>query len=73
MDPIAKTFIIVGVTLIIIGVAWQFGLIQALRLGRLPGDISIQNENSSFYFPLTTSILLSVILSAVMWLLGKWK
>jgi hypothetical protein len=42
-----------------------------LRLGHLPGDIRIQGRNSSFYFPLTTCILISVVVSAAMWLFRK--
>ncbi|WP_242392953.1 DUF2905 domain-containing protein [Anaeromyxobacter oryzisoli] len=42
-----------------------------LRLGRLPGDLSVEREHYRFYFPLGTSILLSVILSLVLWLLGR--
>ena len=42
-----------------------------LRIGRLPGDISVQRERWSFYFPLGTSILVSVVLSFLLWLLGR--
>lgn len=42
-----------------------------LRLGRLPGDVSIARGNFRFYFPLGTSILLSIVLSLVMWLFGR--
>jgi hypothetical protein len=43
----------------------------SIRIGRLPGDIYIHGRNSSFYFPLTTCILISVVLSLVMWLLRR--
>jgi hypothetical protein len=53
----------VGLAVVLIGkVAW---------LGRLPGDIRIERENFSFYFPLTTSILISLLVSLVMWLLRR--
>ena len=42
-----------------------------LRIGRLPGDVTVERERFRFYFPLGTSILLSVILSLVLWLLGR--
>lgn len=42
-----------------------------LRVGRLPGDISVQRERWSFYFPLGTSILVSVVLSFLLWLFGR--
>lgn len=63
----AKTFIILGVVLIVIG-----GLLYAVGkipwLGRLPGDIIIKKENFSFYFPLTTCLLLSILLSFILFL-----
>ena len=54
-----------------------FGLLVTLgdklpiKLGRLPGDIRIEGKNGSFYFPVATCLLLSVLLSALMWLFGK--
>ena len=64
---LAKTFIIVGIILILIGVILSFaGKIP--WLGRLPGDIAIKKENFSFYFPLTTCLLLSALLSLVIFL-----
>ena len=55
--------VLVGLVLILVGrVPW---------LGRLPGDISVQRGNWSFYFPLTTSILISVLLSVLLYLIGR--
>jgi hypothetical protein len=68
LDPVAKAFIIGGILLVLIGISWHFGWIQQLRLGRLPGDIHIQRDNFSFFFPITTSILLSAIFMLVSWL-----
>jgi hypothetical protein len=48
-----------------------FGEKLPIRLGRLPGDIVIRGKNTTFYFPLVTSLLLSVLLSFVVWLLGR--
>ena len=56
-----------GVLLIVAGHAIRFGL----PLGRLPGDIVIHRGNSTFYFPIVTCIILSVVLSLVMWLFGR--
>ncbi|AJF62073.1 TPA: DUF2905 domain-containing protein [Candidatus Woesearchaeota archaeon] len=53
--------IIAGIALILAGLLWQFG--SKLGLGSLPGDIKIEKENFRFYFPLTTSILISIVLS----------
>jgi len=64
---LAKTFIILGTVLIFVGVILSVaGKIP--WLGRLPGDIAIKKENFSFYFPLTTCLLLSVLLSLVLFL-----
>lgn len=71
LDPVAKALIALGLFFIFIGIAWQFGWIQALRLGRLPGDIAIERENMRFYFPLATSILVSVILTLALWLIRR--
>ena len=67
MPEIGKTLIIFGIILI------GFGLLLTLAnkipfIGRLPGDIYIQKKNFSFYFPIVTSILISVILSLIFWL-----
>ena len=65
----ARFLIIAGVILVLAGLAWPF--IAKLGLGRLPGDIVFQRGNTTFYFPIVTSIVLSVVLSAVLWLLGR--
>jgi hypothetical protein len=63
--------IVLGLLLVVAGLAVTFGGRLPLRLGRLPGDVAIHGKNSSFYFPLTTCILLSVLLSLVMWILRR--
>jgi hypothetical protein len=68
---IGRMLIVVGVLLVIAGLAVTYGGRLPLRLGRLPGDIAIHGKNSSFYFPLTTCIVLSVLLSLVMWVLRR--
>jgi hypothetical protein len=60
-----KALIILGIFLITIGLLWHFDLIKHIPLGRLPGDIHIKGKNSSFYFPLTTCIVLSLLLSLI--------
>lgn len=57
-----KIFIIIGVFFIIIGLAFMFGD-KIPYIGRLPGDIHIKKENFSFYFPITTSIIISIIMT----------
>jgi Protein of unknown function (DUF2905) len=62
------TLVIVGLVLAGIGLIWVLAP-NLPRLGRLPGDIAIERENSGFYFPIVTCIVLSVVLSLVMWLI----
>jgi hypothetical protein len=64
-DSFGKTLMLFGVVLLVIGAALHFGG-KFISLGRLPGDIRIERENFSFYFPIVTSILLSVILTLVL-------
>jgi hypothetical protein len=68
---LGRLLIVLGVVLIVAGLAVTFGGRLPLRLGRLPGDIAIHGRNSSFYFPITTCILLSVLLSLALWLLRR--
>jgi hypothetical protein len=69
--PIGRMLITLGVVLVVAGVLFSFGGRLPFRLGRLPGDIYIQGKNSTFYFPLATCILLSVLFSVVMWVVRK--
>ena len=63
----ARLFIIVGLILVGVGLVMKLGL----PLGRLPGDIVIQRGNTTFYFPIVTGILISVVLSLISWLLRR--
>jgi hypothetical protein len=65
----AKNFIIFGILLIVIGLLWP--VLSKLPLGRLPGDIVVRRGNFSFYFPLTTSVVISLLLSLLFWFLRK--
>ena len=66
MTNLGKPLIILGLVLVAVGVIISYaGRIP--WLGRLPGDIYIRKENFSFYFPLATSILISVLLSLILW------
>jgi len=69
----ARFLIIAGIVFVIAGLLWP--LIQKAGLGRLPGDIVVERENFRFYFPLATSLLVSIVLTVaitlVLWLLGK--
>ncbi len=66
MQSISKLLITSGIILIALGLLWQIGG-KFLHLGRLPGDIIIEKENFRFYFPIVTSILLSLAFSLLMY------
>ncbi|HHM04630.1 MAG TPA: DUF2905 domain-containing protein [Gammaproteobacteria bacterium] len=65
----AKWLITIGVVLVLVGLLWP--LIQKLGLGRLPGDIAVEKENFRFYFPLTTSVLISLLITLLLWLFRR--
>jgi hypothetical protein len=65
---VGRTLIILGLVLVAVGVLITFGERLPIKLGRLPGDIVIRGKNSVFYFPIVTSLLLSVILTLAMWM-----
>jgi hypothetical protein len=62
MPGIGKLFVVLGVVLILVGLAFMFGD-KIPYIGKLPGDIFIKKEKFSFYFPITTSIVISIILT----------
>jgi len=64
-----RWLITIGVAVIVLGLMWP--TVSKLGLGRLPGDFRIHTSNGVFYFPLTTSILLSVVLSLVLYLFRR--
>ncbi len=68
MEP-GKVLIVLGAVLMIAGILWIAG--ARLGLGHLPGDIMIERGNFRLYLPLGTSLLISIILSAVFWLIGR--
>lgn len=69
METIAKTLIGIGIMLVIVGIVLYFG--NKLGLGKLPGDIFIDKGNFKFFFPITTSIIISVVLSLLLRLFRK--
>jgi hypothetical protein len=64
-----RILVTLGVILVVVGVAWPW--LAKLGLGRLPGDIVIERENFRFYFPITTMIIVSLVLSLLVWLFRK--
>ena len=76
MDPtreLGRLLLIGGLILVAAGAFLLFGARLPFRLGRLPGDIAIEGRRGSFYFPIVTSLLLSVGLTLVFWFIGWLK
>lgn len=67
---LGKALIVVGIVIVIVGVLVTFGP-KIPYIGRLPGDILIKRENFVFYFPLVTSVLVSIILSVIFYFLTR--
>ena len=72
MGELARVMIIIGVVLIVIGLV-MLVLPRFPLLGRLPGDILIKKEHLTFYFPLATSIVISIIISLILYLINKFR
>lgn len=72
MVEIGKSIIFIGIMIVIIGIILLYSDKLPFNLGKLPGDISYKKENFSFYFPITTSILISIVLSLLFYLFGKF-
>ncbi len=67
---IGKIIIFIGLVLVVIGFIFMLGS-KLPFIGKLPGDIAIVRKNYSFYFPVTTCIIISIILSFILWLFNK--
>lgn len=69
MERLGKGLIVLGIFVVVAGIiVWLFG--DKLRwLGRLPGDIRVERENFKFYMPITTMIIISIVLSVILWLI----
>lgn len=72
MDSVARVLTVAGVVLLAAGVLLYLAP-HVPWLGRLPGDIRVERPNFRFYAPLTTSIIISVVLSLVLWLVARWR
>ncbi|MBL4951264.1 DUF2905 domain-containing protein [Neobacillus sp. OS1-32] len=68
MTGLSKTLMIIGAIIFLIGFLMPF-----LHLGKLPGDIIIKKGNTTFYFPVVTCILLSIVLSLIFYVLGRFR
>ena len=66
---IGRLLVAIGLILVVVGLLWPW--LGRLGLGRLPGDIVIERENFRLYIPLATSLLISLLLSLILWLLNR--
>ncbi|MCG6169581.1 DUF2905 domain-containing protein [Leptospira sp. FAT2] len=75
MESFAKPFLVLGALFLFLGLLFLYGSKISIFefLGKLPGDIRIERENFKFYFPFTTSILISVLISLILFLIQKFK
>ena len=64
-----RALIVIGLVLLLAGLAWPW--LSKLPFGRLPGDFGVERENFSFYFPLATSVVVSIVISVLVWLFRK--
>jgi hypothetical protein len=64
-----RWLILFGLLLVVLGIAWPW--LAKLGLGRLPGDLRIERDGFGFYFPITTSLLISIVLSLLLWLFRR--
>ncbi|HYX53701.1 MAG TPA: DUF2905 domain-containing protein [Candidatus Limnocylindrales bacterium] len=71
MADVGKVLLLVGGVIVLIGAVLVFAGRLNLPIGRLSGDIVYRGKNTVFYFPLATSILISIILSLLLWLFGR--
>jgi hypothetical protein len=73
MTDVGKLLIVLGGILLAAGVVLVLLGRTNLPIGRLPGDILYRGKNATFYFPLATSIVLSVLLSLILYVIGRWR
>ena len=73
MADLGKVLIVAGALAIVAGLAFVLLGRAHVPLGRLPGDIVYRAKNTTFYFPLATSILISVVLSVLLYLVGRFR
>lgn len=69
MATMQRLLIAIGLLLLVAGLFWPW--LSKIGLGRLPGDIRIETESGGFYFPIVTCIVISVVLSLVLWLFRR--
>ena len=69
MSNMQRILIAIGAVVLLIGLLWPW--LTRLGLGRLPGDIRIETDSGAFYFPITTCVVISIVLSLVIWIIHR--
>jgi Protein of unknown function (DUF2905) len=73
VTDLGKFLLVLGGVIIVVGAVLLLAGRFNLPLGRLPGDIVYRGKSTTFYFPLTTCILISLVLSLILWLVGRYR
>ena len=73
VTDLGKLLIVLGAIILLAGVVLFLWGRTSLPLGRLPGDMVYRSKSTTFYFPLATSILLSIVLTVVLYVIGRWR
>jgi len=69
MSDLQKTLVLIGIVIAAVGLLWPW--LAKLPLGRLPGDVVIDRPGFKFYFPITTMIIISIVISVILWFFRK--
>ena len=72
MHELGKSLLLLGAVIMAVGIVFLFSD-RIPFLGKLPGDIVLRRKNFTFYFPLATSIILSILISIIVWLVGRFR
>lgn len=73
LQQLGRLLLSVGAMFIVIGALLYFGQKLPFRLGRLPGDISYRGEHGTFYFPLVSCLVISIVVSLILWLINQLR
>lgn len=68
-NSVSRFLVTLGILLVLAGIIWPF--LQRMGIGRLPGDIVVEREGFRFYFPVVTSLLLSLLLTLILWFINR--
>jgi len=73
MQQLGRTLLLLGAVLIVVGAFLYFGDKLPFRLGRLPGDFVHRGRNTTFYFPLVSCLVISILISLILWIINQFR